>query len=483
MSPFSSTQRLPIQPQSSICDLNSSRHSRLTRIRQLCSVATCACLHVFVHLALLLKYFAFRHSFPWTRVVRLTREFFILYILTYRFRSPSPAKRDSKVPKNKIEKRRNKDRDVDSEQISNATSRHVQESPPPSSNPELVPMPVVVEQKDPVHRAAYAGDSKPSGHVYAPRSVTVQSQPMAIVAQYGNPRSQMQAPVPMSVPMSPASQLSQGPIPYHQVHQPQTPQTPSHHAFISQHQQHTQQLQQQQQQQSQKPHLNPYQQFSLHQVPQQHHHYQAPTSSPAPQQTQHIPPQFTAASPSIAHHPSPQHHQSQYQQHPPQYQTQHHQLPQQYVMSPATTQPRPAMAAATPVHHHHQPQHQAQHQTQQNAYHPPGEVEVYTLGPQTNALIPDHIKKNFQQDENGNIIFFTKPPLERKHKGVGAEHAHLGHSARYLADRARDMRNAMLAKNSTSATATAAAADDKADGETKRCRTHLLLRCNMKVQT
>lgn len=74
---------------------------------------------------------------------------------------------------------------------------------------------------------------------------------------------------------------------------------------------------------------------------------------------------------------------------------------------------------------------------QANTYNPPRPVEVYTLDDAIDARIPSDIREQFQRDEKGRVLFFTQPPLDRAHRGLSNESAGLGHSLRYLADRAR----------------------------------------------
>ncbi|KAI1412676.1 hypothetical protein F5Y13DRAFT_41368 [Hypoxylon sp. FL1857] len=76
---------------------------------------------------------------------------------------------------------------------------------------------------------------------------------------------------------------------------------------------------------------------------------------------------------------------------------------------------------------------------QANAYNPPRPVEVYHLDDALNAKIPQEVREQFQQDEAGRVLFFTQPPLDRPHRGLSNESATLGHSVRYLADRAREI--------------------------------------------
>lgn len=78
---------------------------------------------------------------------------------------------------------------------------------------------------------------------------------------------------------------------------------------------------------------------------------------------------------------------------------------------------------------------------QVNAYNPPRPVEVYQLGEATNKSIPPSVREQFLRDDAGNVLFFTQPPLDRAHRGVSKESADLGHSVRYLADRAREVQD------------------------------------------
>lgn len=66
-------------------------------------------------------------------------------------------------------------------------------------------------------------------------------------------------------------------------------------------------------------------------------------------------------------------------------------------------------------------------------------MEVYQLDDAVNAQIPLEIREQFQCDEDGRMLFFTQPPLDRAHRGIASESAGLGHSVRYLADRAREV--------------------------------------------
>ena len=90
----------------------------------------------------------------------------------------------------------------------------------------------------------------------------------------------------------------------------------------------------------------------------------------------------------------------------------------------AHTAPRPVM------------QPSSSHNSSNNAYNPPRQIEVYTLADQANASIPPEIREQFHRDEFGRVIFFTAPPLVAN--PVVEEQQDLGHSLKYLADKARN---------------------------------------------
>ena len=70
--------------------------------------------------------------------------------------------------------------------------------------------------------------------------------------------------------------------------------------------------------------------------------------------------------------------------------------------------------------------------TTSNAQRP---VEVYHLSDSANLTIPDDIREQFQQDDQGRLLFFTTPPLDVLPPTKKGEA--LGHSARYLAAKLR----------------------------------------------
>ncbi|KAJ8109879.1 hypothetical protein OPT61_g7129 [Boeremia exigua] len=69
-------------------------------------------------------------------------------------------------------------------------------------------------------------------------------------------------------------------------------------------------------------------------------------------------------------------------------------------------------------------------------YKAPPPVEVYILNDHANASIPQDIREQFQRDEKGRVLFFTAPPLNVSQPLTKNGRA-LGHSAAYLAARAR----------------------------------------------
>ena len=107
--------------------------------------------------------------------------------------------------------------------------------------------------------------------------------------------------------------------------------------------------------------------------------------------------------------------------------------------TPVTQQPNPLA-----TYNHYQSSHNASrpapplstsHTTHANAYNPPRPTEVYTLAEAANSSIPADIRAQFHHDEYGKVIFFTAPPLDVD--PVPEDVQSLGHSLRYLADKAR----------------------------------------------
>jgi chromatin structure-remodeling complex subunit RSC1/2 len=73
---------------------------------------------------------------------------------------------------------------------------------------------------------------------------------------------------------------------------------------------------------------------------------------------------------------------------------------------------------------------------QQPNYKAPQPIETYILNDAANASIPEDIRSQFQRDEKGRVLFFTAPPLNVP-QPLSKDGRPLGHSARYLAARAK----------------------------------------------
>ena len=86
---------------------------------------------------------------------------------------------------------------------------------------------------------------------------------------------------------------------------------------------------------------------------------------------------------------------------------------------------------------------------QNNAYNPPGPVEVYHLNDTANSSIPEHIREQFQRDDQGHVLFFTTPPQDIL--PPVREGAALSHTPGYLARRARQIREKRFGTQSAEA--------------------------------
>lgn len=200
---------------------------------------------------------------------------------------------------------------------------------------------------------------------------------------------------------------------------------------------------------------------------------QGPSQSPG-QYNSHMTPHFQPASPVPGGHlmhqtpvPVPNHPQhamqSQAGVRPMQYQQQYQQQ-QQHQLPPQPQQPAHAQnyapgypqSPAPPMHHLHQAMNplaagynqmpvpaagrtsmapQPNGMPHANMYNPPRPPEVYTLPDVINEALPEEMRRGFQHDPAGRVLFFTAPPLDRAHKGISPESAGLGHSVQFLAGR------------------------------------------------
>lgn len=106
----------------------------------------------------------------------------------------------------------------------------------------------------------------------------------------------------------------------------------------------------------------------------------------------------------------------------------HQQMPNSrptgYMQGHATTVPRPP-GVGTP----------GAVQAHANMYNPPRPPEVYTLPDNVNEGLPETVRRQFQHDDAGRVLFFSAAPLDRSCGGLSPESAGLGHSAKYLAGR------------------------------------------------
>ncbi|KAF1929145.1 Bromodomain-containing protein [Didymella exigua CBS 183.55] len=155
----------------------------------------------------------------------------------------------------------------------------------------------------------------------------------------------------------------------------------------------------------------------------------APTPMPAPTPHHHnIPSAYTPTHPGHYHHsqsPAPHVHQ---------------QAPQAPAYQPITPHVPFSPQPAAPMQQYQTPRaapaHQQPHVQPPPGYKAPPPVEVYTLSDHANASIPHDIREQFQTDEKGRVLFFTAPPLNIS-QPLTRDGRPLGHSAAYLAARAR----------------------------------------------
>ena len=131
----------------------------------------------------------------------------------------------------------------------------------------------------------------------------------------------------------------------------------------------------------------------------------------------------------------------------------HASLPQTPIYQSQQAYGQHPASATTPVAQHHVsvpynqyqtaagvarviPQASASHGSHTNAYNPPRQSEIYTLSETANSAIPTDVRNQFQRDDYGKILFFTAPPLNVD--PIPEKAQVLGHSLRYLADKARN---------------------------------------------
>ena len=99
--------------------------------------------------------------------------------------------------------------------------------------------------------------------------------------------------------------------------------------------------------------------------------------------------------------------------------------PQPAAAIPQYATPRPAPSYQQPMM-----------QQPPSGYRAPQPVEVYVLPDHANASIPADVREQFQQDDQGRVLFFTAPPINNP-GFVKDDGQAIGHSARYLAMKAK----------------------------------------------
>ncbi|OAF99716.1 chromatin structure-remodeling complex protein rsc1 [Paraphaeosphaeria sporulosa] len=165
----------------------------------------------------------------------------------------------------------------------------------------------------------------------------------------------------------------------------------------------------------------------------QHYPLVAPSPSPMPAQTPQLPHMASAygnAAPTYHNHSqSPAPHSYQAAPQSTGYQAITPSLPLSTPQPPAAI-PQYATPRAPPSYQ------QPVMQQPPGGYRAPQPVEVYVLPDHANLSIPADVREQFQRDEQGRVLFFTAPPANDS-GFVKEEGQALGHSASYLAMRAK----------------------------------------------
>lgn len=125
--------------------------------------------------------------------------------------------------------------------------------------------------------------------------------------------------------------------------------------------------------------------------------------------------------------PAPVHHPHQYTQ----------QAPNSY------TQPHPAAASSSHLDHYATPNRYANPRVAGPSVPAQRLPEVGHLPENANLAIPEDTRNQFQQDENGHVLWFTSPPVDTL--PPTKPHSAIGHTARYLAEKIR-RRKALIEK-------------------------------------
>ncbi|KAI1175332.1 hypothetical protein F4777DRAFT_551062 [Nemania sp. FL0916] len=173
-------------------------------------------------------------------------------------------------------------------------------------------------------------------------------------------------------------------------------------------------------------------------VPQYGTHTFQPAHGPPPQIIPQTPPYQPHPTHQTHHNPAFNGYPSQYNPTPVPMPPQPHHPPPHQMTNPIIPYDPSQRVAASPARGSIAPVPSPGGHVQANTYNPPRPIEVYKLDDATNDSIPAEVREQFVRDESGHVLFFTQPPLDRAHRGVSMDSANLGHSVRYLADRARE---------------------------------------------
>ncbi|KIV82064.1 hypothetical protein PV11_04200 [Exophiala sideris] len=112
---------------------------------------------------------------------------------------------------------------------------------------------------------------------------------------------------------------------------------------------------------------------------------------------------------------------------------------QQLHPQPSLTAAHPTnYAATTPAQPYSRPAVQATPAYNPYPTHMPDQraAEVFVLSEAANATIPKHIRERFPHDDNGRVLFFTKPPIVPENIVRGRDGQLLAHTEKYLAAKA-----------------------------------------------
>ena len=113
----------------------------------------------------------------------------------------------------------------------------------------------------------------------------------------------------------------------------------------------------------------------------------------------------------------------------------HH--PHQYTQQPPNsyTQPHPAAASSSHLDHYATPSRYVNQRVAGPSVPAQRLPEVGHLPENANLAIPEDMRNQFQQDENGHVLWFTSPPVDTL--PPTKPHSAIGHTAKYLAEKIR----------------------------------------------